>query len=211
MADDPRAVPTITLEGTPQGGPLGVLEITALRKEDLELQEADRPQGGVRKIRSAHHRVAAGLAARYTAVEVARHTGYAVSTVYTLKQNPAFKELIEHYRAKADERGFNELQVRSEATAIRLLDEIDERLDGDKAEKIPFATVGDLAIKMLDRAGQSPIKRSENRNLNLTMSGETLDRIRRDAARIRFGPPSEADRDDASSEGGEPGVGGNHG
>jgi hypothetical protein len=176
----------LEIEATSELQPPGVLSVRPLTPADIEPPKSNGKD--LLKIRSIHHRVAAGLAVDETNVEISRATGLSPSTISTLKSNPAFQELVNHYQALHQEY-VADLQSRSETTALRLLDELDERLEDDeKRAKIPFTTLSDTTMKMLDRAGQGPVSRSENKNVNINLSPSRLADIRKEAAALRFDP-----------------------
>jgi hypothetical protein len=172
-----------------------VVALTSLPKEKQELQE----------IRAVHHKIAAMVANDYKVVEVARATGYAPTYISSLVNSPAMKDLVAHYEACREER-FSELQSRTECASLKLLDQLEGRLD-DPDETIPFAVLADTTFKMMDRAGQGPVKRSESKNVNLNVSTELLARVREEAVEARFVP--RAADPPALESGGGSGVGGN--
>ena len=185
--------------------------IEVISHSDLEGESINKPPPSAISIRAAHHRVAAMLANDFKIADVVRTTGFSRRTIGLLESNPAFRDLMAHYTGLREER-MGDMQGRVETSATRLLDELDCRLDDpEKREKIPFHLLADAAMKMLDRAGQGPMKRSESKNVNLNITPDALAAIRTEASAVRFAS-AEDERSSAPlprlPAGSGPGVGG---
>lgn len=110
--------------------------VRALGAEDLPALVAPPAHGmtasPLQSLRHSHHQ-AAQLIAKGTEVgEVALLTGYSPSTLYRLKGDPAFAELIEHY-ASERQRVLVDVLERMKALGLSTLDELQERLESDPA------------------------------------------------------------------------------
>ena len=158
----------------------------SISAEDLLGGGINKPPPSAVDIRASHHRVAAMLATDYKVADIIRRTGFSRRTIDLLTKNPAFQDLIAHYTSLREER-MGDIQSRVETTACRLLDELDSRMDDpEKRDKVPFHLLADATMKMLDRAGQGPMSRSESKHVNLNISTDAIAEIRTQAAQLRF-------------------------
>lgn len=82
----------------------------------------------VKELRSAHHRLAQLLATGMTGVEASLMTGYSQTRISILRADPAFGELLEHYR-QVRELHFVDVLERMKQIGLNTLDEIQDRLE----------------------------------------------------------------------------------
>jgi len=162
---------------------------------DLPELEAKPAEGRLKKLRDSHHQVARLLAAGMKAEEISQITGKATSTIYCLKCDPAFKDLIEFYRGRQDA-SYADLHERLRnlgGTAMALLQ---ERIDEDP-DKISNTLLTEVIKTTADRVGHGPKQTNVNINLDLE--------ARLDAARQRAGLIIEASANaDGVDEDGSP-------
>lgn len=157
-------------------GEAQAVRIRPVLPEDLE-ERLDKgqyylltPEG----IKAKHHRVARLLASGLSQTDVARRTGLTPTTIYKLKQSPAFDNLVNHY-LKEQEHHTDEIFDRMEFLLLQLMDHIQDKLDDE--EEIEDQTIGslvELATKFLDRTGRGPVKKMEERSLRVTARSEQI-------------------------------------
>lgn len=78
-----------------------VMEIGAIRelaREDLALLNETRPKPQLQSLRDNHHRVARAVASGISNGQAAALCGITIGRVSQLRQDPAFNELVAHYR-----------------------------------------------------------------------------------------------------------------
>jgi hypothetical protein len=138
----------------------------------LELVPARTPT--VKRLRDSHHALARALATGLTPTEASLATGYSISRISILQQDPSFRDLMEHYRRTNDE-AILDIEGRITGLAADTMQELRERLE-DAPETFSNEEITDIAKLMLDRAGYAPITRSINLNKNIGI-GERLDRL----------------------------------
>lgn len=144
-----------------------------LREDDLVLLHSlnrlePDPKAPLAKIRDPHHTLAKMVADGKPVVEISSVTGYSPSRIRTLENDPAFQELVAHYRdqnrlASAD---ISEQLKHVSLTALQILQ---ERLE-ENPEEVSVKELQSIAELGLDRTGFGP-----SRQLNVTAtSGLTL-------------------------------------
>ena len=131
-----------------------VLDIRSLRESDLEISGPTQVAAPLIRIRSRHHLLAQILAEGRSNTEAGLLTGYSPSRISILKADPAFVELIEHYRAQVQAQYVN-LHERLAALGLNAIEELQERLEED-AEGFTKRELMDVAALALDRAGYGP-------------------------------------------------------
>jgi len=148
-----------------------VIGVRPLTREDmLLLQDKRPPQNRPKAMRETHHRLARMVAAGMRVDEILHLTGFSYTRYHTLKQDPAFTELVTQYRGKVDEaweRSLDEVYETETSNLRRMVHMVADHLDEAEETnvKIPlkelFIGIGDRA----DRFGYS--KKIVNRNENL--------------------------------------------
>lgn len=151
------------------------LEIAGAVRDLVEGEIGERPRVSLKRLRDSHHAVAKMLARGLTEAQVSLQTGYALSRISVLKNDPSFTELMEFYRHDQDsvsesieDKMMLMLRDFMQATHEELLDD----------EEIPFPQKLEALKLLADRAGFAPIQRSINKNVNLNI-GERLDAARK--------------------------------
>lgn len=124
-----------------------------LELSDLPNIQAPEPSAApgsvVKQMKQTHHLLAMALASGAKDIKAAQLTGYSPSTVSSLKSDPTFKQLIEHY-ANAELASYEELKQRAAALGLSFLDELQQRFE-DKPEAFDNKSLMDNATKLLDR------------------------------------------------------------
>lgn len=109
-----------------------------------ELGEADLPllmnpppvaveRRGIQKVRFAHHQLARFLALGKTQEEASLLTGYEPAYISTVKNDPAFRELVAYYAAN-EEAIYVETTERMRQLGLSCLDELQERMETERSE-----------------------------------------------------------------------------
>lgn len=132
--------------------------------EDLALMHSTKvgsktPQ--LKKVRAVHHAAARMLATGMKASEVSMHVGLCPSRISILQNDPAFSDLITHYKNAEGER-FAVVQDRMAMLGMIAAEELQERiLEG--AEDLATRDLTDILRHALDRGGYAPVTKSETK------------------------------------------------
>jgi hypothetical protein len=149
--------------GRPGGEPPLILFNRELTQEDLERLEAGGEQAEtispspLTQLRYKHHSAARLLAKEFPATQVAAIVGYKAEYISShLLHDPAFIELVEHYRREKTALDY-EVEARLAQLGMSCAEEIQGRLDApDRAAEIGTATLADVMVKALDRSVAPP-------------------------------------------------------
>lgn len=131
-----------------------VLETRSLRATDLEISGPTQVASPLIRIRTRHHLLAQLLAEGRGNAEAGLLTGYSASRISILKADPAFVELIEHYRTQVEAK-YVSVHERLACLGLNAIEELQERLEED-AEGFSKRELMDVAALALDRAGYGP-------------------------------------------------------
>ena len=111
---------------------MGTRQVRELTQDDLDNLEANPPAKArtavVKHLRHTHHLAARLIAEGRKSVEVASITGYSISRISILKQDPAFAELVEYYHTQTVEQ-FTNIHERLASFGFTCLEEAQERLE----------------------------------------------------------------------------------
>lgn len=167
--------------------------VDLLTEEELEEYKSEGPGAWpqVSRMRSIHHRMAQMLAAGRRPVEISRVLKVSTAHISVLEESPAFRELLEHYRLRMEQREFDrgdDLGLYIEHVAEMALERVHERLVSDSIDAVPFDKLAKATEGLLDRAGQSPVKRVDKRSVHIGLTGEDLKEIRHEAGRAKIRP-----------------------
>lgn len=143
-----------------------------------ELTELDRPptydKTVVKRLRDSHHALARALASGMKIADASLATGYSPSRISMLQGDPAFRELLEHYRHTKAE-AIIDVEARALGLGADAMQELHERLM-DNPEAITDPVLLEIVCKALGLAGYGPISRSINKTIHSGI-GDRLDRI----------------------------------
>lgn len=148
-----------------------ILGVRALTREDLlRLRDAGRVVPRVKYLSAGHHRLARYVAAGHRVEEVLRITGYSYQRLHTLKQDPAFQELVARYKAGVEEVFLDEQrEVHAQAgeLIVRGLNYYAEHFDAkDEAGALPSVQeLSKIVPDLMDRFGYG--KRTTQTNVKV--------------------------------------------
>ena len=149
----------------------GVIRGRDLQEDDVKstVTPAQPPvEGRSRRIRERHHTLALAVAegAGKTDKQIALEHGYSPATLYRLRNDQVFMELVDHFRAGMDAAQADAFQRMTDLCADAI-DEIDQRLD-EKPGDFTTNQLMKLVELTADRTGFGPQTKSElNVNIGL--------------------------------------------
>ena len=114
----------------------------------------------VKKLRDSHHALARALAAGCTPAQAQIITGYSGSRISILQADPAFAELVAHYRGLETDLHADMIE-RMKTLGLDSLEELRERLD-DAPEDFSPGMLLEIVKTMADRTGAGPASKSTN-------------------------------------------------
>lgn len=154
---------------------------TPLTLKDVQARESVAPKVSlVQRLRDSHHRVAQLLAEGHRPFDVSAITGYSASHLSQLQADPAFCELVQHYRDNAQAQHIV-MHERLEALGQDAIQELHSRLHSPGGEELSTAQIIEISKLALDRSGYGPIKTVNQTTLQATITPEQLARIRAQA------------------------------
>lgn len=156
-------------------GPIEPQDLIAREEGGLPTSEAPT----IAKLRGIHHEIAQLLAQGLSETEVSAITSYSLSRISILKKDPSFKDLVAFYQKQKTEQ-FTDVQKRLATLSLDAIGEIQERL-AEKPDSISTSQLIELSKVTLDRAGYSPVAKSQN--ISVSMSAEELRELRQAANR----------------------------
>lgn len=156
-------------------GPIEPQDLIAREEGGLPTSEAPT----ITKLRGIHHEIAQLLAQGLSETEVSAITSYSLSRISILKRDPSFKDLVAFYQKQKTEQ-FADVQKRLATLSLDAIGEIQERL-AEKPDSISTSQLIELSKVTLDRAGYSPVAKSQN--ISVSMSAEELRELRQAANR----------------------------
>lgn len=156
-------------------GPIEPQDFIAREEGGLPTSEAPT----IAKLRGIHHEIAQLLAQGLSETEVSAITSYSLSRISILKRDPSFKDLVAFYQKQKTEQ-FADVQKRLATLSLDAIGEIQERL-AEKPDSISTSQLIELSKVTLDRAGYSPVAKSQN--ISVSMSAEELRELRQAANR----------------------------
>lgn len=166
-------------------------EVREIEPADLELLSAEKGSRAppLKRLGDRHHALARCLASGMSEGDAALSCGYVLSRVSILKADPAFKELLEFYRADTD-RAYRDMHERLAGLSRDAADELHARLEEDMEADEKQISIGQLLeiTKMgADRTGHGP-QSSQNVNVNVGIAS----RLEQARLRVRERQASQA-------------------
>lgn len=137
----------------------------------------------LRRLRDSHHKIAKLLADGLDPAEVSQISGYSLSRVYVLANDPTFRELVSFYRENKDKE-YSDFHARMASFATDAVQELHARLD-EEPEKMTNEFLADMVKTLADRTGHAPVSKS----INVDVKANLADRLSRARQRVASLPP----------------------
>jgi hypothetical protein len=147
--------------------------VRELEESDLALLETDRGVKAptLRRLTDMHHCIARLVAQGEAGYAIAMATGYSQSRISILKADPAFQELVAHYReAAAEIYEEHQIDIAKKMAAV-LSDTLDVQHDYVLSDDPDIRNINDIAKFVADRAGYGPASKSTNTNFTFDLAG----------------------------------------
>lgn len=165
-----------------------ITNLRALARADLSILLEKRPKTQLKNLTDGHHRVARAVAAGLSNVDVAAICGRTPNRISVLKQDPAFQELIAHYRGLVTADYVNSCDSFMEVATANMLkaetmlaDKLDEAMDN--GETLPTRDLIAISRDAADRFGYGKMNKNLNVNVDFASQLEAA-RRRSSAARV---------------------------
>lgn len=139
----------------------------------------------VKTMRETHHQLARLLASGMKQVEASAITGFSQSRISILKQDPAFQELITHYREVVDS-SFADVQGQLASLSVDVIGELRDRLH-DSPDGFRTRELMDFMTSLLDRSGHGPTAKLKTENTNIFVTGDELAKLKQIAKETQCG------------------------
>lgn len=161
--------------GKPKLG-LEVTELTAEEIVALNAEENDTPMKTpmLQKLRGTHHKLAQMLAKGMRNIDAALFLGFSESRISILKNDPAFKALIEHYQ-EVENAAFRDFAEKMGDVGADALEIVHERML-ENPDKIDTNTLLEIVKTTADRTGYGKQVKIDSRSMVLTP--EVLERMK---------------------------------
>ena len=146
------------------------LSATVMRplvQADLALlaEEKGSKPSAIKRLSDRHHALARNLAAGMGESEAAIIVGLTLSRVSILKNDPAFTELLEFYRADVT-RVYRDMHEKLHGVATTALNILEERLE-DEPDSVSIPQLLEITKMGADRSGHGPQTTSLNINVDM--------------------------------------------
>lgn len=163
--------------------------VTASDISLLSVPEPSKPEP-LKKIREAHHKLAAMIACGATGRDIQEATGYSYSRISILKADPTFQQLVSHYEGVRDAALVAEVQDYASKllTGAHLALDLMIETMRDNPDSLSPDTKKDYAEFFADRTGFGKQTKSLNASVNLNSYAEQIAEGRRRAAQLSAGP-----------------------
>jgi len=163
--------------------PVAGVVVRELEPADLEALVTE-PRGTkappLKRISERHHALARNLAAGMSKTDAAFITGYDVSRISILLDDPTFGELIQFYRADVD-RTYSDLHQRLAGLAVDAADVLSARLE-ETPEEVSIGQLIEITKMGADRTGHGPSS-TQQVNVNVGIAAKLEEARKRIAAR----------------------------
>lgn len=139
-----------------------------LTPEDLVRQEASSlgsAPGRLKRVRAVHHSAARLLATGMKIRDVSAAVGMAPITITNLQNDPAFRELIEHY-AQSENARFAKVRERLRDLGLVATEELMERLL-ESPEEMSERDLLEILKATMDRSGNGPTSTQQSVSFRL--------------------------------------------
>lgn len=172
--------------------------VRELSRDDLSVLSEARSVPVIQRLRDPHHRLARLVASGLKPSQAATQAGYSYGSLSILQKDPAFKELVSHYRKIVDESfaesqdTFYELATSNMLKAERhLAERIEEKEEAGELLSVREALA--ISRDAADRFGYG--KKTTNVNVNVDFAAR-LERASRRSLRVveaaQVSPPAQS-------------------
>lgn len=151
--------------------PVEISDIRTLNRADLAVLSIARPAVTIQNLRDTHHRIARAVASGLSNGDVAMTCGISYNRVSILKADPAFMELVAHYRAiltaewaEAADPVTDYLRQNALKAQAMLSDKLDHATE--QGEFLPTRDLLGIAELGLDRTGYGKVNKNVNINVD---------------------------------------------
>lgn len=150
-------------------------EVRPITKDDLQGLREPAARYRIQRLRDSHHNMARLFALGLSNSEVAARTGFSLQTTCLYHNDPAIKELIEHYRGQVTDAwresvdNYMELATQNMIKAER---QISDKLDAadEAGELLPTRELIAISRDAADRFGYG--KKTTNLNVNVDFAAK---------------------------------------
>lgn len=147
-----------------------ITDIRPVERADLAHLTTPREPQQLQTLRDNHHRIARALASGMPAIDVATSCGISVNRVSILRADPAFADLVAHYRAMITSEWVQQDTVIEymRTNALKAQAMISDKLDeaAEKNEYLPTRDLLGIAELGLDRTGYGKVNKNINVNVD---------------------------------------------
>lgn len=152
--------------------------VRPLDRTDLALLQEEKGSRAPALVRISerHHALARNLASGMSPSEAGIVSGYSASRVSILQDDPAFRELLEFYRADV-QLAYRDLHTRLSGLALDAADELAQRLEESPGD-VSIGQLMEITKMGADRTGFGPQSSSTNVNVNVDLA-ERLEAARK--------------------------------
>jgi hypothetical protein len=170
-----------------------IISVKPLVREDLAALREPRDTKTLMKLRDPHHRVARLVASGLRPDAVVARSGYSMTRYQTLKNDPAFKQLVAEYRKEVDKvwaesvDDFHEMAVSNMLKAERQIAEKLEEAD-ELGETLPTRDLIAISRDAADRFGYG--KKTTNTNINIDFAARLEGALKRSKVSLVAQEPS---------------------
>ena len=179
-----------------------VRKLWGMKDGDLSSEPPPR-----QKLKHAHHNLARLLASGVPHMECHYQTGYNISTISILLNDPSFKDLVEYYKSQVNEQFLN-VHERLASLSMDVVTELQDRLENEPDEFTNSELKG-LLETTLDRTGHGPTSSVNHRGVVGFVTPDQLDGLKQELAQRRLGqvrplglaPPAKASDNSGTSSG----------
>lgn len=190
--------------GRPVRTHIEITDIREVTRADLSILAAPRPNLSLQALRDTHHRVARAVASGLSNIEVAETCGKSANYISLLKGDPAFMELVAHYRAMVTaewKEAADPVVSFMRTNALKAQAMISDKLDAaiENNEFLPTRDLLGIAEFGSDRTGYGKVNKNVNINVDFAAQLEAARRRSSEARTIEArGVPSLAPQAPAS-------------
>ncbi len=150
--------------------PPEITDIREVTRADLAHLTVKREATAVQTLRDNHHRIARAVASGMAAADIAASCGCSINRISSLRGDPAFIELVAHYRAIITTEWAQQDTVIEflRTNALKAQAMISDKLDSaaDRGDFLPTRDLLGIAELGLDRTGYGKVNKNVNINVD---------------------------------------------